>query len=159
NGAKFVNAIGQERDALRFLMEARETVQQNLSKQPRSVRQEARAFDRIQRQKLRKPNEKAETLPQIAEELAKLADDEDEIARGLAARGNNPTAVEGAGTGNPAAPKNPPKPGKGSEDPAQERQDDIAARASVIDKVAATAKGLTGLAKTRITEGAKAANA
>src|SRR5262249_19572683 len=42
--------------------------------------------------------------------------------------------------------------------PAQERQEDIAARATVLDKVAATAKGLTGLAKTRITDAAKSAN-
>ena len=50
----------------------------------RAVRAQARAFDRLQRQKLRRPNEKAETLPQIAEELAKLADEEDEVARTIA---------------------------------------------------------------------------
>jgi hypothetical protein len=195
-GAKFPTAINQERDALRFLMEARETAQTALLKKPRAVRAQARAFDRLQRQKLRRPNEKAETLPQIAEELAKLADEEDEVARMLAAAGNNPTAGEGAGPGNPQDPKdpkakagtsdkpdpekpmakepNPEKPagkepdpdrktpgkdGKGGEDPAQERQDDIAARATALDKVAATAKGLTGLAKTRIADSAKAANA
>src|SRR5205085_5470817 len=39
------------------------------------------------------------------------------------------------------------------------RQDDIAARATALDKVAATAKGLTGLAKKRIEDATKAANA
>ncbi len=158
NGAKFATAIGQERDALRYLMEARDTVQQALIKQPRAVRAQARAFDRLQRQKLRRQNEKAETLPQIAEELARLADDEDEVARNLAAPGNNPTGADGAGAGNPADPKSkstaPDKP-----DPAQERQDDIAARATALEKVAANAKGLTGLAKTRIADAARAANA
>jgi hypothetical protein len=182
-GAKFVTAIGQERDALRFLMEARNTVQQGLLKKPRAARAQARAFDRLQRQKLRRQNEKAETLPQIAEELAKLADEEDEIARNLAATGNNPTEGEGAGTGNPADAKTNPtaadkpdpakpmakgagpdrktaaKDGKGGEDPVQERQEDVAGRAAAIEKVAATAKGLTGLAKTRIGNAAKAANA
>jgi hypothetical protein len=181
--AKFSTAINQERDALRFLMEARETVQQALPKQSRAVRAQARAFDRLQRQRLRRQNEKAETLPQIAEELAKLADEEDEVSRTLATSGNMATEGEGAGNGQPADPKAKPsksdksdaedpgekkpgperkmasKDGKGGEDPVQERQDDIAARATAIDKVAATTKGLTGLAKKRIAEGAKAANA
>jgi hypothetical protein len=147
-GAKFSTAIGQERDALRFLMEARETVQQALAKQPKAVRAQARAFDRLQRQKLRRPNEKAETLAQIAEELAKLADQEDEVARSIAAPGNNPGGADGTD-----------KNAKGNEDPAQERQDEIAAVATALEKQAATAKGLTGLAKTRIKDGAKAANA
>ncbi len=186
-GAKFTNAINQERDALRFLMEARETARLALLKQPKAVRAQARAFDRLQRQKLRRPNEKAETLPQIAEELGKLADEEDDVARTLAAAGNNPGNSQGSASANPMDPKdpkkaepgNPDKPdpekptgkgsdsekkatakeGKGGEDPVQERQDDIAARATALDKVAATAKGLTGLAKKRITESAKAANA
>jgi hypothetical protein len=182
-GAKFTTAINQERDALRFLMEARETVQQALLKQPRVVRAQARAFDRFQRQKLRRPNEKAETLAQIAEELAKLANEEDEIARLIAPSGSSPTGTEGAGTGNPVDPMTKPtaadkpdpaqpmanepgsdrktaaKDGKGGEDPAREGQDDIAARATALDKVAATAKGLTGLARKRIADAARAANA
>jgi hypothetical protein len=181
-GAKFTTAINQERDALRFLMEARETVQQNLLKQPRAVRAQARAFDRLQRQKLRRQNQKAETLPQIAEDLAKLADEEDEIARMIAPSGNNPTGGKGTGAGNSADPKSkqttpdkpdpadpmpkepgrdpktPAKDGKGGEDPAQERQDDIAGRATALEKEAATAKGLTGLARKRIGDAAKAAN-
>jgi hypothetical protein len=157
-GAKFGTAINQERDALRFLMEARETVQQALPKKSKAARAQARAFDRLQRQKLRRQNEKAETLPQIAEELAKLADEEDEIARNLAVPGNNPTGGEGDRAGKPAEPKTKPTaPDKA--DPTQERQDDVAARATALDKVAATAKGLTGLAKTRIADAAKAANA
>lgn len=182
-GAKFATAINQERDALRFLMEARETVQLALTKQPRAVRAQARAFDRLQRQKLRRQNQKPETLSQIAEELAKLANEEDEVASILAASGNDPSNAGTAGTGNAADakteptpsdkadPDNPPakepggdqktavKDGKGGAGPAQERQDEIAGRAAAIDKIAATAKGLTGLAKTRIADAAKAANA
>ena len=100
NGAKFGTAINQMRDALRFLMEARETVQQGLLKAPPKTRAAARQFDRLQRQKLRRDNEKAETLPQIAEELAKLAGEEDEVARTIAGPGNNPT-----GMGNAPEPK------------------------------------------------------
>jgi hypothetical protein len=158
NGAKFTTATNQERDALRYLMEARNTVQQALLKQPRAVRAQARAFDRLQRQKLRRPNEQAETLVQIAEELSKLADEEDEVARTIAGSGNaaDPSAKPmPTGTDPKAEPKN----GKGSGDPAQERQDDVAGRATAIEKVAANAKGLTGLAKTRIGDAAKAANA
>jgi hypothetical protein len=138
---KFSTAIDQERDALRYLMEARNTVQQALAKKPRAVRAEARAFDRLQRQKLRRQNEEAETLLEIAEELGKLADEEDMVARGI------------------AGPMPDPKNGKTGEDPEKERQDDIGGKATAIDKQAAKVKGLTGLARTRITDAAKAANA
>jgi hypothetical protein len=138
---KFSTAIDQERDALRYLMEARNTVQQALAKQPRAVRAQARAFDRLQRQKLRRPNEEAETLLAIAEELSKLAEEEEMVAKGIA--GPMPDARDG----------------KSGEDPEKERQDEIAGKATVIDKAAAKVKGLTGLAKTRITDAAKAANA
>jgi hypothetical protein len=182
-GAKFDTAINQERDALRFLMEARDTVQQALPKKSRAVRAKARAFDRLQRQKLRRKNDKAETLSEIAEELAKLANEEDEVARTLPGSGNKSTEGEGGGKGKPTDPKTKPaapdktnpdnpkekepgsgrkmadKDGKGGEDPLQERQDDIAARATAINNVAADAKGLTRLAKTRIADAAKAANA
>ena len=92
-------------------------------------------------------------MVQIAEELGKLADEEDDVARMIAGAvpGEKPVPD---GT----EPKTKPK-GKGGEDPAQERQDDIAGRAAVLEKAAANAKGLTGLAKTRIAEAAKAANA
>ena len=140
-GGKFTTAINQERDALRYLMEARNTVQQALAKQPRAVRAAARAFDRLQRQKLRRPNEEAETLLEIAEELGKLAEEEGQVAKGI------------------AGPMPDSKNGKSGEDPEKERQDEIAGKATAIDKNAAKVKGLTALAKTRITDAAKAANA
>ncbi|HEY7329284.1 MAG TPA: DUF4175 family protein [Gemmataceae bacterium] len=182
-GAKFATAINQERDALRFLMEARDTLRIALLKKPRAVRAQARAFDRLQRQKLRRPNEKAETLAQIAEELAKLANEEDEVANMLTVAGNNPTGASGGEAGDTTEAKakqnSPDKPDpanpmakgagadqkpegkgdKGNEEPDRERQDDIAARATALEKIAATAKGLTGLAKTRISDATKAANA
>ena len=37
NAGKFNTAIDQERDALRYLMEARDTILQSLVKQPRAV--------------------------------------------------------------------------------------------------------------------------
>ncbi len=169
NNAKFTTAINQERDALRFLMEARNTVQQALIKQPKAVRAQARAFDRLQRQKLRRPNADAETLAQLAGELGKLADEEDQVARDIA--GNMAAGGMGMGEKDGNAdpktkpmpggtdPKIEPKNGKGGMDPAQEKQDDIAGRATALEKVAANAKGLTGLAKSRIGEAAKAANA
>jgi hypothetical protein len=157
NGAKFTTAINQERDALRYLMEARDTVQQTLQKQPRAIRAQVRAFDRIQRQKLRRPNDQTETLQQIADELAKLANDEDEVARMIAGPGpgGDPMAKpmpDGVG------PKPEPKKGK-VEDPAFEKQEEIAGRAGALEKTSAGAKGLTPLAKMRIAEAVKAANA
>jgi hypothetical protein len=138
---KFSTALDQERDALRYLMEARNTIQQALPKQPRSVRAQARAFDRLQRQKLRRPNEETEALLDIAQELDKLAEEEGQVARGIA--GPMPDARDG----------------KSGDDPEKERQDDVAGRATAIDKTAAKVKGLTGLARKRIADAAKAANA
>jgi hypothetical protein len=167
NGAKFETAIAQQRDALRYLMEARDTTQRALQKQPPKVRAAVRQFERLQRQKLRRDNEKAETLPAIAEELNKLAGEEDEVARQIA--GNMPGTGTGAGDptakpmpmpegGEPKEPTPDPKKG-GGDDPAREKQDDIAGRAAALDKVASAAKGLTPLAKNRIAEANKAANA
>jgi hypothetical protein len=164
NNAKFPTAINQQRDALRYLMEARDTAQLALQKQPPKVQAQARAFDRLQRQKLRRQNQEAETLAQIAGELAKLAEEEDQVARDIA----GPAPGKGGGTPDPKADPMPggkdpetkpdPKAGKGAEDPAQEKQDDIAGRATALDKAAGNAKGLTPLAKERIAEAAKTAN-
>jgi hypothetical protein len=154
--AKFGTAINQQRDALRYLMEARDTVRQALFRQPPKVRAEARQFDRLQRQKLRQRQE-TETLLQIAEELSKLADEEDDVARMIA--GNLPGGA-GVNPKDPMPKDNDPKtdPKKGGDDPALEKQDEIAGSASILNKTAAEAKGLTGLAKTRIADAAKAAN-
>jgi hypothetical protein len=152
---KFTTAINQERDALRFLMEARNTIQMALPKKSAAVRAQARAFDRLQRQKLRRQNEEAETLLGIAEELGKLADEEDQVARSIA----GPRNGSGKPTPGDKDPKDEVKKGKTGEDPDKERQDDIAGRATAIEKAAAAAKGLTGLAKARITDAARAANA
>src|SRR5438128_11286265 len=131
NAAKFPTAIGQERDALRYLMEARNTIQIGLTKQSRAVRAQARAFDRLQRQKLRRENEKSDSLAQIAEELARLANEEDEVARTIAVGGKSKDPMAG---GEGDAPGE--KPGKGKPDPAAERQEEIAGQAAAVDKLA-----------------------
>ena len=155
NAAKFTTAINQERDALRYLMEARETVQQSLTKQSKGTRAAARAFDRMQRQKLRRPKDETETLMQLADELNKLANEEDDVGKAIAGNLEEPKKpMAGEGDDDPAEPK---KNGKGK-DPAQDKQDDVAGRAGVLDTQAANAKGLTPLAKTRIGDAAKAAN-
>jgi len=157
-GAKFSTAINQERDALRFLMEARNTILQDLFKKPKQIQGQARAFDRLQRQKLRRQNEQAETLAQIADELSKLADEEDEVARTIAGMAGNAGDPMVKPMPDGTDPKTEPKKRMGG-DPAQERQDEVAGRATAIDKIAANAKGLTDLAKSRIGDAAKTANA
>jgi hypothetical protein len=102
-----------------------------------------------------------ETLLEIAEELKRLADEEDDVARTIAGPGQ-PAPGKEPKKENPMPggedPKTEPK-GKGGNDPAAERQDDIAGRAAAIEKIAEKAEGLTGLAKSRIGEASKAANA
>lgn len=155
NADKFATAINQERDALRYLMEARDTAQQSLFRQPPKVRAQARAFDRLQRQKLRRQQQDAETLAGIAGELGKLAEDEENVARDIAGAASMGTNGMGGGMTDPKTDKM----AKGGDDPAQEKQDEVAGRATAVEKAAEKAKGLTPLAKERIAEAAKAANA
>ncbi len=103
-GAKFAIAIGQERDALRYLMEARNTVRQGLLKSSRQVQARARAFDRLQRQKLRREQDKGDTLTALAAELERLAAAEDEVARLLAVASKDMARPAGKNAGGLAPP-------------------------------------------------------
>ena len=94
----------QMRDALKYLIEGRNRLQLIFSKNPNREQLAAlRAFDRMQRQKLRRPKSDEEAAREIAERLEELADQEDFVYQALASI-IDPTAkgtMNGGSGGNP----------------------------------------------------------
>jgi hypothetical protein len=76
SAGKYDTATLQMRDALKDLIEGRNRIQFFIAKNPQQA-QALRAFDRTQRQKLRRPKSDEEEARQIVERLQELADQED----------------------------------------------------------------------------------
>jgi hypothetical protein len=108
---KYDTAVLKEKDALRYLIEGRRTINQELLKKPPKTQAEARAFDRRQTQKLRKPKNE-EDAEQVAERLRQLAADEEfvyETLSGIKMDEDMPGS-DGKGGGGKQKPDAPPEP-------------------------------------------------
>jgi hypothetical protein len=70
-------------DALKHLIESRDTVRVAIAEDP-SKSSELRSFDRMQAQKIRKPKKDQEEAEELADEVEKLAQDEDFVYATLA---------------------------------------------------------------------------
>jgi len=78
-------AEGQMRDAVKNLIDARDRIQVQISRnRNRQQLQALRSFDRTQQQKIRKPKSDEEAARQIAQQLEQLANDEDFVYATLA---------------------------------------------------------------------------
>lgn len=98
----FDTASLQMRDALKYLIEGRNRLQVFIFKNPdRALLARLRQFDRMQRQKLRRPKTDEEAARQLVQRLQELADSEEDISDSLA-RLMNPDspAMRGPGSGN-----------------------------------------------------------
>lgn len=82
--AKNADAPEHMGDALRHLVEARDTILQIVGDNP-ALAQKLRQFDRTQAQKIRKPKKDTEDLDAIAERLEELAQEEDFVYATLSA--------------------------------------------------------------------------
>jgi hypothetical protein len=82
SAGKYDNAVLQERDALRYLIEGRDTVAFGLPKKPPKIQAELAAFQRRYLQKLRRPKNDEEA-EEVAARLRQLADEEQSIAMAL----------------------------------------------------------------------------
>ncbi len=71
-------------DALRHLIEARDTLRIELAQDGKAAQAAMRSFDRMQAQKIRKPKKETEEAEEIAEEIEQLAQDEDFVYASLA---------------------------------------------------------------------------
>lgn len=110
SAGKYDNATLQEKDALRYLIEGRNTIQEALFKKPPKVQAEVRSFDRRQTQKLRKPKDEEDT-EEVAARLIELAQQEEfvyETLTGLKIDDDKMQGSSGAGSGKPT--QKPEKP-------------------------------------------------
>ena len=72
-------------DALRHLIQARDTLRIAIGQEDASTRQAMRGYDRMQTQKIRKPKKDQEEAEEIAEKIEQLAHDEDFVYATLGA--------------------------------------------------------------------------
>ena len=107
--AEFDNAVIQEKDAVRLLVEGRETLRLLLLKNPRAARAALQAFSRQQTQKLRRPKSDEEELAEIVERLKRLRAGEQQVASLLASLGMGGSGGSGRGDAGQGVAK-PPEP-------------------------------------------------
>ena len=90
---KWENATLQMKDALKYLIEARENLQITIFKNPDPARLAAlRAFDRLQAQKLRRPKTDKEEARELIRRLEELIGQEATVVSGLEEDGEEPSA-------------------------------------------------------------------
>ena len=78
SAGNYETATLQERDALKYLIEGRNRIQQSILKNPnRQQLAKLRSFDRMQRQKLRRPKSDEQEAKELVQKLEQLADEED----------------------------------------------------------------------------------
>jgi len=122
---KYDTAVLQEKDALRYLIEGRRTINLELLKKPPKTQAEARAFDRMQTQKLRKPKNE-EDAEQVAQRLRDLAGQEQFVYATLSGvkmddppRGSGGSDGAGKSKQPPDEPPDPKKSAAGNADQPQ----------------------------------------
>ncbi|MEX2027843.1 MAG: hypothetical protein WEH44_11090, partial [Pirellulaceae bacterium] len=85
SAGNYETAVLQERDAVKYLIEGRNRIQESINKNPnRQQLAQLRAFDRTQRQKLRRPKSDEEEAKEVAQRLEQLAQEEDFVYKTLA---------------------------------------------------------------------------
>jgi hypothetical protein len=95
SAGNYETAVLQERDAVKYLIEGRNRIQESISKNPnRQQVAQLRAFDRTQRQKLRRPKTDEEEAKELAKRLEELAREEDFVYKTLTG-----IPADGAATG------------------------------------------------------------
>jgi len=120
SAGKYDNAVLQEKDALRYLIEGRQTINQALMKKSPKTQAEVRAFDRMQTQKLRKPKNE-EDAEEVASRLRELANQEEFVYETLSGikmddddRPGTASGGSGKATPKPDKPTDPKKAEDGS---------------------------------------------
>jgi len=119
SAGKYDNAVLQEKDALRYLIEGRTVLQIAILKKSPKTQAELRAFQRMQMQKLRKPKNDDEA-EEVAAKLRELADQEElvyETLGGVKIEGEESAAGKGGGSGKPKETDKPADPKETSDKP------------------------------------------
>lgn len=144
SAGKYETATLQDRDALKYLIEGRNRIEIAIRKnRNRPLLAQLRQFDRLQRQKIRRPKTDEEAAKQIAERLKELTDQQGFVYRVLAAKGE----AGGGANGDPAMPTTE----------LEDKQLDVAAEARDVEKAIGKLPIATDLVKERIGDVAKQA--
>ena len=85
---RFDDAVAQERDAIKLLVEGRDVLRILIRKNPPKSRAALQAFSRSEAQKLRRPKSDAEELAELIERLAQLENEERQVSTSLASSMN-----------------------------------------------------------------------
>ncbi|HWB11416.1 MAG TPA: DUF4175 family protein [Pirellulales bacterium] len=110
SAGKYDTATLQMRDALKDLIEGRNRIQIGILKNPDRAQLAAlRAFDRMQRQKLRRPKTDEEEAQQIVERLQELADQEDFVYATLSGIDDPDAPPAKSSQGDTGSSKQPPE--------------------------------------------------
>ncbi len=129
SAGNYETAVLQERDAVKYLIEGRNRIQETISKNPnRQQLAQLRAFDRTQRQKLRRPKSDEEEAKEVAQRLEQLAQEEDFVYKtlaGIPAAGSaKDSQSEGASSAGDQPPiKKPNEEGDKGQTPARDEKD------------------------------------
>jgi len=140
SAGSYETATQQERDAVKFLIEGRNRIQMSIEKNPnRQQLANLRSFDRLQRQKLRRPKSDEQEAKEVAKRLEELADTEDFVYATIAgldpAMSKSKQPAQDPPPGSTGQTNNPPMP----EGQKPEAQGDKPAPMPEGDKPGATA--------------------
>jgi hypothetical protein len=158
---KYDTAVLQEKDALRYLIEGRRTINQNLLKKPPKVQAEARAFDRMMTQKLRRPKNE-EDAEEVASRLRDLANQEQFVYETLSGVKLDDPAPGSDGNGGSGKPKQKPDEPSDPKDPQkndgdQSKSDNAVADASKVEAPGSGGKSPDGKSGTEKKDNEKGA--
>lgn len=128
---RFDDAVAQERDAIKLLVEGRDVLRILIRKNPPKNRAALRAFSRAEAQKLRRPKSDQQELTELLERLTELENQERQVSGDLVSMmtgGNNPGQSQmngnngqgGSGSPSEGSPTSPNSPTENQ--PAQDQQ-------------------------------------
>jgi hypothetical protein len=137
SAGKYDTAVLQEKDALRYLIEGRQTINRELPKKSRAAQAQAMAFDREMTQKLRKPKNE-EDAAEVVSRLRELANQEQfvyETLSGIKMDDDTPGSNSGGSSGKPKEKPDQPKDPKESQGSGGEQPIELADRLFQTTKV------------------------
>ena len=174
---RFDDSVALERDAIKLLVEGRDTLRQLIRKNPAKARAALRQFSRREKQKLRRPKSDEEEVAELVERLRQLKADERQVSMAMSAfngsngqNGNGQNGTNGNGENGANGQPQDTQP-DGNEDPdpeemqnaddmrreTEDRQNDIALEARDIESKMQDIEMLTDLARERMADAASAA--
>ena len=122
---RFDDAVAQERDAIKLLVEGRDVLRILIRKNPPKIRAALRAFSRQEAQKLRRPKSDQQEVMELIERLTQLENEERRVMGDLASvmsAGSNPGQTQMNGNNGQGGSGSPKDATPSENDPADENK-------------------------------------